>query len=155
MTSSSALPRPRPRAPRAGRRRHVTARRPCAEWKGEGLHPGPGARSRWRSHPHGARRAVTLCSTSVVPSHHMKQGYRSKILLCKNLAVGHPGHPNCHSESQRYTSTPSFEALMNRLSLAQAVLAAAVMGTLAACSGDSAGPASSARVAFEISKIII
>lgn len=40
---------------------------------------------------------------------------------------------------------------MNRFCLPQALLAAAVVGTLTACSGDSAGPASSARVAFSVS----
>jgi len=40
---------------------------------------------------------------------------------------------------------------MNRLSLPPAFLAAVAIGTLTACSGDSAGPASSARVAFSLS----
>jgi hypothetical protein len=39
---------------------------------------------------------------------------------------------------------------MNRLSLSQGFLAAAMMGTLVACSGDSAGPAGTARVAFSL-----
>jgi hypothetical protein len=42
---------------------------------------------------------------------------------------------------------------MNRLSLPQALLAAAVVSTLTACSSDSAGPANSARVAFSVSTV--